>query len=76
MHGRAKSLVVSVFVQHCVISFEGNADSVLDQTDSALAMICLPDMLHCSCSLAKPLFMLFHCSFSHSHLFVILEFLE
>lgn len=42
---------VSVFAQHVLISFTGNAFPVLDQTDSALAMVHLPGMPHCSCNL-------------------------
>lgn len=43
--------VVSVFAQHVLISFTANTFPVLDQTDSALAMVRLPAMPHCSCSL-------------------------
>lgn len=40
--------IVSVFVQHIVFSFAGNAVSALDQTDSALAAVPLPDVPRCS----------------------------
>lgn len=43
--------VVSVIAQHVLISFTGNAFPALDQTDSALAMVHLPGMPHCSCNL-------------------------
>lgn len=68
-----------VFVQHVVISFAGNAASVLDQTDSTLAMVHLPDMPHCSCNLQLnrlyviPLFLFSFPSVCHSGISWIME---